>query len=260
MSAKTVCCLHITDARVRGLFKLYNRIFLIEDDAALAAYLKQQLARFGYEVHVAAQLRDVAEEARQVQPDLILLDINLPYYDGFYWCRQIRSFTKAPIIFLSARDGSMDQVYALDSGGDEYVTKPFHPDVLIAKIRALLRRAYGEYAEIPRLGEAACDVVVVGNVKIDLRKLVLETDQRTESLTKTEGTLLRELLAANGEVVARDTLLETIWDDAEFVDDNTLTVNVARLRRKLESFGLDGAIVTVRGLGYRLDWSGGQSG
>nr|WP_074951919.1 response regulator transcription factor [Alicyclobacillus macrosporangiidus] len=239
---------------------MYNRIFLVEDDAALASYLKQQLERFGYEVHVAEELRNVAEEARRVQPDLILLDINLPYYDGFYWCRQIRSFSKTPIIFLSARDGSMDQVYALDSGGDEYITKPFHPDVLMAKIRALLRRTYGEYAEIPRLGEAVSDTVVIGHVKIDLRKLVVESDERTESLTKTEGTLLRELLAANGQVVARDTLLETIWDDAEFVDDNTLTVNVARLRRKLGSFGLGGAIVTVRGLGYRLDWRGGQSG
>jgi DNA-binding response OmpR family regulator len=239
---------------------LRNRIFLVEDDHHLAARLKQHLNRYGFSVQIADDLRNLADEVQRAAPDLILLDINLPYYDGFYWCRQFRAFTKAPIIFLSAREGTVDQVYALENGGDEYVTKPFQPDVLIAKIRALLRRAYGEYADATLTDTAgnAKEVVTVGNLQIDLRKFVLKAPDREESLTKTEGALLRELLAANGSVVSREHLLEALWDDAEFVDDNTLTVNVARLRRKLAPFGLEHAIVTVRGLGYRFDLGGGD--
>jgi DNA-binding response OmpR family regulator len=224
----------------------------VEDDDTVAFLVSSQLERFGYQVHRATDFRRIVQEVQGVQPDLILLDINLPYYDGYYWCRQIRTVTKAPIVFLSARGNAMDQVLALDSGGDEYITKPFDPDLMLAKIRAILRRTYGEYAELSsETGRKPAEVYHFGDVAIDLRRAVIERADLTESLTKTELSLLRQLLEADGAVVTRDALLEELWDDTTFVDDNTLTVNVTRLRKKLAPFGLHGAVVTVRGLGYR---------
>ncbi|CAM3952101.1 response regulator transcription factor [Alicyclobacillus pomorum] len=227
-----------------------NHILLVEDDNSVAYLLQQHLERFGFRVSRAQNLQHVDDEVKTLGPDLVLLDINLPYFDGFYWCRQIRMFSKVPIIFVSARDSAMDQVFALEHGGDEYITKPFEIDVVIAKIRAMLRRAYGEYAESQ--GTQVCDVFDIRGTRIDLRRATMESRDATESLTKTELALMRLLLEAEGGVVSRDTLLEALWDDTDFVDDNTLTVNVARLRKKLAVFGLQGALVTVRGLGYRF--------
>lgn len=226
-----------------------RRIFIVEDDVKLMELVGRHLARYGYQIVQVQNLQRVDVEVRQANPDLILLDINLPHYDGFYWCRQFRLFTKAPIIFLSARDGDMDQVMALEFGADDYVTKPFHPDVILAKIRALLRRAYGEYALEETRSESR--VMRFGSLTIDLGRAELRFGDRQTLLTRTELQLLDRLLAAQGEVVVRDSLLATLWDESDFVDDNTLTVNVARLRKKLEDMGLPDAIVTVRGLGYR---------
>ncbi|MCL6453918.1 MAG: response regulator transcription factor [Alicyclobacillus sp.] len=231
-----------------------HKIHIVEDDATVAGLLHGELTRYGFGVTLATRLRDIAAEVEEVQPDLILLDINLPYYDGFYWCRQIRRSLKVPIIFISARDSEMDKVYALENGGDDYITKPFHPDVLLAKIRALLRRAYGEYAQALRIDPLhAGDSIAVGTLRLHLDKAVVAYGEREEPLTKTELQLLFQLLKADGQIVSRQALLEALWDDVHFVDDNTLTVNVTRLRRKLSGLGLDGAVLTVRGLGYRLD-------
>lgn len=235
---------------------MYNeRILIVEDDDSLAELLRSHLSRFGFEVEIARDFEHVDEEVQRYNPHLILLDINLPYYDGFHWCRIIRRFSKAPIAYVSARTGDMDKVLALDYGGDDYLTKPLNPEVLLAKVRALLRRAYGEYAEEANTSH----VLVRHGVMLDLLKGQISYMNRSENLTATELRLLQGLMEANGAAVTREELLEKAWDDTHFVDDNTLTVNITRLRAKLASIGLTNAIHTVRGVGYRFVFPEGGS-
>lgn len=223
------------------------RIMVVEDDQKLASILSEELERFGYEVVQAVDPGRVKEEFVTYKPDLVLLDINLPRYDGFYWCRQIRTISKVPIIFISARDSDFDQVRALENGGDDYITKPFNLELAIAKIQSLIRRTYGEYA----LGPEA-DVIWAGELWLRRSDNRASYRDREVELTPKEARLLSCLMERHGQIVAREELLEALWDDVEFVDDNTLTVNVARLRRRLADLGLEEAIETKRGQGYRL--------
>lgn len=225
-----------------------SRVFIVEDEPKLAAILEDHLRRNGFDPVRAQRFDDLKAEFVAVDPDLVLLDINLPWFDGFYWCRQIRTVSTAPVIFVTARDGTMDQVLAIENGGDDYVVKPFNLEVVTAKVRAALRRAYGEYAPAHEPDAR----VEHGGVTWDPRRLEAAFGQRRVDLSRNEGQLLAALLTARGAVVTRETLLEALWDDAEFVDDNTLTVNVTRLRRKLADIGLGEAVRTVRGEGYRF--------
>ena len=226
-----------------------HKIMIVEDDDKIADILGNYLGRYGYEPVRPSGLQDIKSEFLAACPHLVLLDINLPYMDGFYWCRQIRTVSNAPVIFISARSGDMDQVLALDNGGDDYITKPFSIDVVIAKVRAALRRAYGEYSIS---AEADPDVFEVEGLYMYRGKNVVEWSGAQAFLTPKEFRLLDLLARRLGQIVPRDCLLEALWDDVEFVDDNTLTVNVTRVRRKLQSIGITGAIETVRGTGYRL--------
>ena len=226
-----------------------HRIMIVEDDDKIADILGSYLERYGYEPVRPSSLQDIKSEFLAACPHLVLLDINLPYMDGFHWCRQIRTVSNAPVIFISARSGDMDQVLALDNGGDDYITKPFSIDVVIAKVRAALRRAYGEYSIS---AEADPDVFEVEGLYMYRGKNVVEWSGAQAFLTPKEFRLLDLLARRLGQIVPRDCLLEALWDDVEFVDDNTLTVNVTRVRRKLQSIGITGAIETVRGTGYRL--------
>lgn len=223
------------------------RIMVVEDDDKLAAILSDELARFGYDVVRAVDPDRVKEEFVAHRPDLVLLDINLPRYDGFYWCRQIRTISKVPIIFISARSDDMDQVRALENGGDDYITKPFKLELAVAKVQSVIRRAYGEYA----IG-AETQVLWAGELWLDKSRNRAHYQGREVELAPKEFRLLLALAQRHGQIVERDELLEALWDDVDFVDDNTLTVNVARLRRRLEELGLDNAIETKRGQGYRL--------
>lgn len=180
----------------------------------------------------------------------MLLDVNLPWYDGFYWCRQIRTVSSAPVIFISARAGEMDQVMAIDNGGDDYIVKPFNLDLVTAKVRAALRRAYGEYA-----APAGQGGLEGAGLRYDPERLRVEHGGQSVELSRNEGQLLEALLRADGRVVKREKLLAALWDDAEFIDDNTLTVNVNRLRKRLADLGLEDAVRTVRGEGYMLTQS-----
>lgn len=231
------------------------RIMIVEDEPKIADMLAAHLRKYGYEPLIAQCFHDLKNEFLQLRPHLVLLDINLPYYDGFYWCRQIRTVSNVPIIYVSARAGEMDQVMAIENGGDDYLTKPFHLDVVLAKMKSLLRRVYGEYA--PQTAPA--DVLDVSGLMIDRGRFEASYGGRHVSLSKTELQLLDALAQAAGRVVRRETLLETIWDDTKFVDDNTLTVNITRLRKKMEELGLAGCIETVRGTGYKLtvNWESG---
>ncbi|MCI3923067.1 response regulator transcription factor [Paenibacillus sp. TRM 82003] len=231
------------------------RIWIIEDDAKIAGIVSEHLTKYGYEPRHIEAYDEVKRHLLRTEeaPHLVVLDINLPKYDGYYLCRQIRSVSNVPILFLSARAGEMDQVMAIEHGGDDYVTKPFHLEVLLAKIRSLLRRAHGEYATTPAAAAKPEDVVERSGLFLDRVRLSLAYRDRKTELTPKESLLLDMLIRADGAVVSRESLLESLWDDVLFVDDNTLTVNVTRVRRKLELLESPFAIETVRGYGYRLE-------
>lgn len=223
------------------------RIMIVEDDQKIAKILAQELERYGMVALIVEDFTRVKEAFCSSQPDLVLLDINLPKFDGYCWCRQIRTLSKVPIIFVSARDQDVDQVRALESGGDDYISKPFNLELAIAKINSLLRRTYGEYAVSKPL-----DVLAIGDVVINRADSSASRGDVRVELTAKELELLWILAQRNGTIVSREELLDVLWDDEEFVDDNTLTVNVSRLRRRLDELGLGQAIETRRGQGYRL--------
>lgn len=231
------------------------RIMIVEDDDKIASILQSSLEKYDYKVTRATDFKALKEELLAVNPDLILLDIHLPAYDGFYWCRQFRMVTNAPIIFVSARTGEMDQVMAIENGGDDFITKPFHLDVLLAKVKGVLRRTYGEYAS-----SSGGEELVVHGLSLHRSRNTLEWKGSRVDLTKNEALLLAVLMERAGHIVSRETLLETLWDDVDFVDDNTLTVNVTRVRKKLEEIGIHKAIETMRGQGYRLQASWMEDG
>ncbi len=237
-----------------------TRILIVEDDFKLRRMIEDGLRRYGLTPLTVTDFSRVRDEFLALQPDLVLLDINLPYYDGFFWCRQIRTVSKVPIVFLSARTGDTDQVFAMENGGDDYVTKPFSLEVLIAKLRSVLRRAYGEYAGGAAAGGGqGAGRLEAGGLVVDEERSEAAYGGRRVDLSRTELRLLGLLLRNVGRIVSRETLLEELWDDVSFVDDNTLTVNVSRVRRKLEDLGFDGAIVTKRGQGYVLEPGAGDA-
>ncbi|NEZ41661.1 response regulator transcription factor [Paenibacillus alvei] len=224
-------------------------IMIVEDDDKIASILQSSLEKYNYNVTRATRFNELKEEMLEINPDLILLDIHLPAFDGFYCCRQFRSETNVPIIFVSARTGEMDQVMAIENGGDDFITKPFHLDVLLAKVKGVLRRTYGEYAAN---GGGNGEEMTVQGLTLHRAKNTLEWSGKRVDLTKNEALLVACLMERIGYIVSRETLLETLWDDVDFVDDNTLTVNVTRVRKKMEEIGIAKAIETVRGQGYRM--------
>lgn len=224
------------------------RIMICEDDPKLAALLAGHIAKYGYEARTVEHFGRVTELFREYEPHLVLLDVNLPQYDGFYWCRQIRAISTCPIIFISARAGEMDQVMALEYGADDYMTKPFHAEVAMAKIRSQLRRVYGEYAA----ADTAERIVEQGGLALYPERMELVWRGTKTSVSKREAELLDALLTRYPLVASRELLLEKLWDDQSFVDENTLNVNVTRVRKKLQSIGIEDGVETVRGAGYRL--------
>ncbi|MEO2207325.1 response regulator transcription factor [Paenibacillus pabuli] len=222
-------------------------IFLVEDDAKLAGLLTSYLNRNGFQVHVVDDFRQVLDDFLKVGADLVLMDVNLPQFDGYYWCRQIRTHSICPILFISARDSGMDQVMALEHGADDYITKPFQYEVVLAKVRSQLRRAYGTYA-------AAQQELKVRNGPMVLypERFVLEHHDLTVELTQKEAVLVEALMSKAGRVVSRERLLDLMWEDQHFIDDNTLNVYITRVRRKLKDLDAEELLETVRGAGYRL--------
>lgn len=226
-------------------------ILVIEDDAKILDIVEKHLRRYSLNPVRLKGDSDIHRQVTELSPHLILLDINLPRYDGFYLCRQIRLLTKAPIIFMSARSSPMDQVFALENGGDDYIVKPFDLEVMLAKVHSWLRRTYGEYrqAEEP-------DVLMVHGLILKEDRLLLTYNHKQVDLSLTEMRLVRCLMRKCSSVVTRDELLEELWDDVSFVDDNTLSVNVARVRKKLSDLGLPDVLATKRGQGYVLEMGG----
>lgn len=225
-----------------------EKIMIVEDDTKIAEFLSSYMKKYGYEVTVAQDFERILDTFRDVQPDLLLLDINLPSYDGYYWCRQIRKESICPVIFISARTGELDQVRALEHGGDDFITKPFHPDIVMAKIRSHMRRAYGEYAT--KYQER---VLNQGDLLFYPERLELRFKDEVTALTKKETDIIETLLERYPRVAGRQDLLEKLWDDQAYVDENTLNVNITRVRNKFQVLGIENAVETVRGAGYRLN-------
>jgi two-component system, OmpR family, response regulator YxdJ len=240
-------CYNTGDEELGGRRESMYRILICEDDPKLAALLREHMDKYGYE---SAQVEDfdrVMEVFRSYDPHLVLLDVNLPKYDGFYWCRQIRTASTCPILFISARAGEMDQVLALEYGADDYMTKPFHSEVVLAKIKSQLRRVYGEYA-----GGMEERVIEQSGLSLYPERLELRWSGRSVTVSKKESELIEVLMKRYPLVASRETLLEKLWDEHAFVDENTLNVNINRARKKLQELGIEDGIETVRGAGYRL--------
>lgn len=227
-----------------------QRIFIVEDDYKIAELLAETLRKYQYEVAIITDFERVTEECLAFDPHLILLDINLPSYDGYYWCRQLRTHTTVPIIFISARSGDMDQVFALENGGDDFITKPFHYEIVLAKIRSHLRRSFGEYAATSHATEER--MIKLGALTLYVERMELHVHDAIVPLQKKECVILELLMEASPKVVSREVLLEELWDDQSFVDENTLNVNMTRVRKKLLDYDVLSTIETVRGAGYRL--------
>lgn len=225
------------------------KIMLIEDDKALAQQVKEVLEAYGYEILMVEHFHEVEEQFQSEKPDMVILDINLPHFDGNYYCRIFRRQSKIPILVTSARNSDMDQIFSMELGADDYLVKPFHLQMLIAKVNALFRRSYGEYA-----GTTAAKQDICG-IHLDEKGFKVTYQNHTEELSKNEYKLLKQFLNKTDEVIPREVLLEELWDESSFVDDNTLTVNVTRLKGKLFSLGMDQVIKTKRGVGYMFDTS-----
>ncbi|MDQ0208363.1 response regulator transcription factor [Alkalicoccobacillus murimartini] len=224
-----------------------DSVLIVEDDEKLSAVLKEKLERYGFNVHAHNGEADLLSFFEEVQPSIVLLDINLPTFDGFYWCRQIRQLSTCPVIFISARSSEIDQVMALEHGGDDYLPKPFHTDVLVAKVRSHIRRAYGEYSSAPE------------EKSIEIHGLVYHSDRmeltfngETLLLSKKECQLMELLMKTYPNVVTRQAILDKLWDDTDFIDENTVNVNMARVRKQLQKLQIFDAVETIRGAGYRM--------
>ncbi len=220
------------------------RILIVEDDPVIAKQVSGYLAKWGYEVRGVSDFSDVLSDVAGFTPHLVLMDIGLPFYNGYYWCGEIRKVSKVPILFLSSASDNMNIIMAVNMGGDDFVAKPFDLEVLAAKIQAVLRRTYS-FQETSSLLEH--DGVIL-NI-MDMSFLYL--GERHE-LSKNEFRILQVLFENAGNTVTREELMRRLWDDECFVDDNTLTVNVNRLRKVLEAAGLSDFIVTKKGVGYQL--------
>lgn len=223
-------------------------VMIIEDDKKINCLIKNHLEKYGYKASVVEDFTNIKGEFIRVKPHLVLMDINLPLFDGFYWCRDIRTISNVPIIFLSARDSDMDQVMAIENGGDDYITKPFSYEVLLAKIKGVMRRTYGSYAD-----SGSSEVLEVKGLFLYMNQNIVEYQGEKIELSKKEFQLLYSLLKNVDKIVSRETLLEVLWSDVDFVDDNTLSVNMTRVRKRLEELGISEAIETKRGQGYRIN-------
>lgn len=224
-----------------------QKILLIEDDKTISQLVAKNLINWGYQVQEVKDFQMVLEQMEEFQPHLILLDIGLPFFNGYYWCQEIRKTSRVPIMFLSSHDQPMDIVMAINMGADDYVTKPFEMTVLLAKIQGLLRRTYDFVGEQSLLW--------FEEISLDLKTMQVSYGQVVEELTRNEFQILRVLFEHGKEVVSREELMRELWNSDIFVDDNTLSVNIARLRKKLAELDLPDVLATKKGVGYGLVWT-----
>lgn len=218
------------------------RLFLVEDDIDIASSIKNQAEAWDYSVHLVHDFHDVMHEFDITDPHLVIMDIGLPFYNGYHWCTEIRKVSKVPIIFLSSASDNMNQVMAISMGADDFIAKPFEMSLLMAKIQASLRRSYDFVIDTKE--------IIHKGARLNTSDYTLEYNGSRIELTKNEYRILFELMSNKGNVVSRQRLMEKLWETDSFVDENTLSVGVNRLRKKLETQGLSDFIATKHGVGY----------
>ncbi len=221
-----------------------HKILIVEDDKVIGGAVKKHMETWGYQAYLAENFQNIMEDFARFAPQLVILDITLPFYNGYHWCSEIRKVSKVPILFLSSAADNMNIVMAMNLGGDDFVAKPFDLAVLTAKVQALLRRSY-DFAGQTRILEH-------NGVILNLADASLLYGDAMLDLSKNEYRIILTLLERTGSIVNRETLMEKLWATDSFIDENTLTVNVARLRKRLETIGLSDFIETKKGLGYRI--------
>lgn len=221
------------------------KILIVEDDGIITAALVNALRQWGCEAEGVADFQDVFAQFMRQAPHLVLLDISLPFFNGYYWCEKIRQVSKAPIIFISSASDNLNLVMALNMGADDFIAKPFELDVVIAKVQALLRRTYAFGGQM--------HVIEHKGAVLNLNDASLLVEDKKVELTKNEFRIMQLLMENKGRTVSRDTIMQRLWESDSYIDDNTLTVNVTRLRRKLTDAGLPGFIVTQKGRGYLVE-------
>lgn len=223
-----------------------KKIFIIEDEEKIRLELSTFLNRYGYETSYSDDFENIVEIALKEKPHIILLDINLPYYDGYYICREIRKASNVPIIVVTSRNSEIDELMSMNLGADDFITKPYNTQILLARISSIIRRAYQNIES---------EVFEFRRLKYNMSTSEMEFDDKKIELTKNESRILATLIRNKEKIVSRNELMKALWQSDEFVDDNTLTVNINRLRKKLEEIGAKDYLQTKRGQGYILIWA-----
>lgn len=222
------------------------KMLIIEDNENIKKELIDFLSKYGYEAYGIDDFKNIINLSVESNPDLILLDINLPYYDGYYVCREIRRIKDIPIIIVTSRDSDMDEIMSINFGADDFITKPYNTQVLLARIGAVLRRTKAQVLEQ--------DFIEHNGLKLNISKGEITFNNNTTDLSKNELKILACLMKNKGKIMSREELMDYLWSSDLFIDDNTLSVNITRLRKKLDDIGFKNAIETKRGLGYILLW------
>lgn len=221
------------------------KILIVEDDEIIANSIKSRVETWGCNAMCVTDFKNVLKDFVDFQPHLVLLDIQLPFFNGHYWCSELRRVSKVPIVFISSSSDNMNIVMAMNMGGDDFITKPFDLDVLTAKVQAMLRRSY-DFSEQSNLIEHKGAILNTSDASLTYNCSKID-------LTKNEYKILQILMENKGSIVSRDSIMERLWQTDSFIDENTLTVNITRLRKKLETYGLTGFITTKKGIGYMVE-------
>lgn len=221
------------------------RIYIIEDDSIIAGKIKEHMTNWGFEARCASDFRNIMGEFAEYDPHMVLLDISLPFFNGYHWCEEIRRVSKVPVIFLSSAADNMNIIMAMSMGGDDFIAKPFDMNVLVAKVQAVLRRTFDFGGQT--------QVIEHRGALLNMSDASLVYNGEPVELTRNDYKILLTLMENRGSIVSRETLMEKLWETDCFVDENTLTVNIARLRKKLDSAGLTGFITTKKGIGYIVE-------
>ncbi|WP_230397718.1 response regulator transcription factor [Novisyntrophococcus fermenticellae] len=220
------------------------KIMLVEDDLTITEVLERQLQKWGYLVSVTEDFSRVLEQFKEENPELVLMDIGLPSFNGYYWCQEIRKISKIPIIFISSASDDMNLVMAINMGADDFLAKPFKLEVITAKIQALLRRTYAFTTDT--------EVIKVRDITLSVTDNTISHGPENLELTRNEFRIIKLLMSQAGQIISREDMMQALWDTDHFIDDNTLTVNMARLRKRLEEIGVYNFIETKKGMGYRI--------
>jgi Response regulators consisting of a CheY-like receiver domain and a winged-helix DNA-binding domain len=216
---------------------------LVEDDEALCSQICEGLGKWGFSADAATNFENIMEDFNRIRPQLVIMDVNLPCFDGFHWCRKIREISKVPVVFLSSRDTNMDIIMGVNNGADDYIIKPFSMQVLIAKLQAIMRRTYDYTA-------SSSEYIEHNGVMLNMGEGAIYFGKNKSDLTKNELKILTLLMNNKGRVVSRESIMQLLWDDDMYVNDNTLTANINRLRTKLAEIGQPDFIITKKGQGY----------